>query len=77
MGNKNVMEDLTFSHRFASGRSITLSVKRTAGKRPKVTSSIHCSTLTDAELAEYTPWRNNVVASLMSLLTPEEVFASL
>lgn len=69
------MSDLTFTHRFQSGRCLVLTVKRTKGQAPVVTSSIQCSELRPAELAEYVPWRNNVVAHMMSTLTPEEVFA--
>lgn len=70
------LKSLTFSHRFASGSSITLTVERKANTKPKATSSIQCSQLTRDELSEYLPFRNNVVARMMSILTPEEVFAA-
>lgn len=70
------MNTLTFSHQFASGRFITLTVKRQIDTKPVVESSLHCSQMTDDELAEYEPWRNQTVARLMSILTPGEVFAA-
>lgn len=70
------MDDLSFSHQFESGRTITLMVKRHLETKPVVACSLHCSQMTDEELCEYEPWRNNTVARLMSILTPGEVFAS-
>ena len=70
------MNDLTFSHQFNSGRTITLTVKRHPDTKPVVACSLHCSQMSDEELAEYEPWRNNTVARLMSILTPGEVFAT-
>lgn len=66
---------LTYTHRFASDRAITLTLQRRTRAKPVVASSIQCRDLTAEELAEYKPWRTMVVASMMSELSPEEVFA--
>lgn len=67
---------LIFEHTFASGRKITFTANRKPGTKPLCISSIQCRDLTTDELSEYIPWRNSVVATLMSTLTPEEVLAS-
>jgi hypothetical protein len=69
------MSPLTFSHTFKSGRTLVFTAVRRPNQRPLCFSSIQCADLTPDELAEYVPWRNNTVARLMSILTPEEVFA--
>ena len=70
------MNDLTFTHRLSTGRVITLTLIRTAGQRPKTRCNFDYADLSAGERDEYLPWRNRVVATLMSTLTPEEVFAS-
>lgn len=67
-------DPLQFQHRFASGMIVTLSVVRAKGMQPKL-SSIGHESLTDAEREEYRKWRRGVVATMMSALNPDEVFA--
>jgi hypothetical protein len=70
------IENLTFKHTLSTGREIELLIVRSAGKRPKAIANFDCADLKKAELDEYLPWRNTVVSSLISILTPQEVFAT-
>ena len=71
------MKDITFTHTLSSGRIITIAFIRKAQQRPKTRCNFDYAELSAIEREEYLPWRNNVVATLMSTLTPGEIVAAI
>jgi len=66
------LQDLHFKHTLASGRAIRLIVYRTVNARPRVVADSVCD-FSMNELQEYQIWRESVVATMMSILTPGEI----
>ncbi len=68
------LKDLHFKHTLASGREILLSVYRAADSKPRVVAD-SVADFNQEELREYLKWREQIVATMMSTLTPGEVNA--
>lgn len=63
---------LTFTHRFTTGLAVTLHIERAEFRLPKVRIETE-RPIARREREEYLKWRAQVVAQMMTQLTPGEV----
>lgn len=66
------MKNLTFSHKFKTGRVIEMRLLRKRGHRP-VFRATGCENLSEMEKIEYVLWRITAQAQILKLLTKNEV----